>query len=429
MKNLAPSIRSRQAAVLTELLNTLVPRVLDDGHAADRLLARFYKQRRELGSRDRRFLSEAFFSFFRWYGWLRRLNLSLLEAAAVGWLLDQPELHPALQNAAPPGWKPLGGKSLDEKISALADIFQGLENADATPSSRFQPLEKSDLIFPAFGKSADLPAGCENRFYETLQQRPPAWLRLRAAEFKTRLTDADIPFTEHPHMAGAVSMEGGTSLGPLGHGGQVEVQDIASQAVALAAAPAPGADWWDACAGGGGKALHLADLIGPNGSVLATDVRERALRECKKRARTDGISNIRIQRHDLANDAAFAKQFDGVLVDAPCSGWGTWSRNPDARWRSDPRDPAQKRNLQLRLLAAALPCIKPGGTLLYAVCTFTREETVNVIEHFTAEHPDFVLEPFNNPLTGEPTNGVLQLWPWDGPGDGMFIARLRKKTV
>jgi 16S rRNA (cytosine967-C5)-methyltransferase len=155
-------------------------------------------------------------------------------------------------------------------------------------------------------------------------------------------------------------------------------------------------------------------------------VRAEALHECKKRAHAGGISTIRLQLHDLAKDKPFTKEFDGVLVDAPCSGWGTWSRNPDARWRTDPRDPAQKRNLQVKMLNNAAQCVKSGGTLVYAVCTFTREETIGTLERFLAEHPAFKPDPFAHPLTGAPTDGTLQIWPWEGPGDGMFIVCLRK---
>ncbi len=240
------------------------------------------------------------------------------------------------------------------------------------------------------------------------------------------LKETGVEFVEDERIQGTVSVEGGTGLTHLGHAGKYEVQDIASQAVALIAAPETGADWWDACAGAGGKALQLADLIGRSGKVFATDVREEALKECKKRSRADGISNVRIQLHNLAEDAPFTKEFDGVLVDAPCSGWGTWSRSPDARWRSDPRDPAQKRNLQLRMLKNATACVKSGGLLVFAVCTFTKEETVEVTKRFLADHSTFSLEPFEHPLTGEATDGALQIWPWDGPGDGMYIARFRK---
>jgi 16S rRNA (cytosine967-C5)-methyltransferase len=365
-----------------------------------------------------RFLSELFFSSFRWLGWTRPLNLKPLEAAALSWLLDQTDLHLALQSAAQTGWTPLGGKTLDEKRAALAAWFP-----------EFQGLEKSGLVFPMFGNSVDFPAGGEDLFYETLQQRPPTWLRLRDEGFKQVLAEASIPYKEHAVVPAIVSIEGGTSLGPLGRNGQFEVQDVASQAVALAAAPEIGSDWWDACAGAGGKTVQLADLIGPDGKVFATDLRAEALHECKKRARAGGISTVRTQLHDVAKDKPFTKEWDGVLVDAPCSGWGTWSRNPDARWRSDPRDPAQKRNLQVKMLNNAAQCVKNGGVLVYAVCTFTREETVGVLERFLAGRPDFALEPFAHPLTGEPTDGALQIWPWEGPGDGMFMARLRRTVA
>ena len=415
MKNLNEKIINQQTRLAVEILETLTPHVLEHRHPADRVLLRFFKNRHELGSRDRRFLSECFFSYFRWLGWTKALQLPPIEAAALSWLLDRTDLHIALQSAAKPGWEPLGGKTLEEKRTALVGWFPG-----------FQSLDRADLVPPNLGKSVGLPAGDEDLFYETLQQRPPTWLRLRNDEFKQILTEAGIAFAEHPKLSGAISVEAGTSLGKLGHGGQYEVQDIASQAVARIAAPASGSDWWDACAGAGGKTVQLADLIGRDGKVLATDLRTEALHECKKRAHAGGISNVRMQLHDLAKDKPFTKEFDGVLVDAPCSGWGTWSRNPDARWRSDLRDPAQKRNLQVRMLHNAAQCVKSGGVLVYAVCTFTREETVEVIERFLPEHPGFVLDRFAHPLTGEPVNGAVQIWPWEGPGDGMFIARLRK---
>jgi len=416
MKILSGKILNRQRQLLMQMLEKLTPYVIGKGHPADRVLARFFKDHRELGSRDRRFLSACFFSWFRWLGWTKRLGLSPVDAITLSVHLDQTEIHPALATDKQ-GWEPLGGKTLDEKLAAVKILFEG-----------FQRLEKADLLFPEFGKNVALPGGKESEFYETLQQRPPTWIRLRSDDFKKTLSGAEIPFEEHPYIPGAVSIPAGRSLGTLGHGGQFEVQDIASQAVGVVAAPEAGSDWWDACAGAGGKTLQLADTIGRDGKVLATDIRPEALQNCKKRARTDGVRNIRMQPHNLVDDEPFAKEFDGVLVDAPCSGWGTWSRNPDARWRTDPRDASQKRNLQLRMLHKAAACVKSGGQLIYAVCTFTREETAEVLDGFLKEHSAFALEPFTHPLTGEPTSGSIQIWPWDGPGDAMFIARLRKNV-
>jgi 16S rRNA (cytosine967-C5)-methyltransferase len=162
--------------------------------------------------------------------------------------------------------------------------------------------------------------------------------------------------------------------------------------------------------------------------VLATDIRVPALKELKKRARKYGIRGIRTQPHNVVLDEPFSKTFDGVLIDAPCSGWGTWPRNPDARWRSSKRDVVQCANRQLKILNNATWCVKPGGVLVYAVCTIARPETEEVIMNFLDANPTFKLDPFAHPLTGEATHGQIQIWPWDGPGDGMFIARFIRDT-
>jgi 16S rRNA (cytosine967-C5)-methyltransferase len=388
--------------------------VIEKGHPADRVLARYFKDHREFGSRDRRFLSECFFSYFRWLGWTRILELNLFDSVMLSVHLDQTDIHPAL-DASRKEWLPLGGKSLDEKMTAVQGWFP-----DAPE------LTKSDLVFPEFEESMDWPEGGKELFYETLQQRPPTWIRLRNDLFKKVLSEANVAYTMHPVMPRAASIAAGRPLAALGCTGQYEVQDIASQAVVEVAAPQEAGDWWDACAGAGGKSLHLADKTGRDGKVFATDVREEALANCKKRSRTNGVKNIRLQLHDLAEEVPFTKEFDGVLVDAPCSGWGTWSRNPDARWRTDPRDPVQKRNLQKRMLHNAAACVKPDGVLVFAVCSITREETTEVLAHFLKEHTQFQLDAFAHPLTGAPTEGSVQIWPWEGPGDGMFIARLRR---
>ena len=237
-----------------------------------------------------------------------------------------------------------------------------------------------------------------------------------------------MPCSIHAAHPTALSLTGGVSLAKAlpGQAGQFVVQDIASQCVGHVCNPQKGADWWDCCAGAGGKALHLMDLMELEGKVLATDIRSSVLKELKKRARKYGIRNIRTQTHNAVYDEPFKKAFDGILVDAPCSGWGTWARNPDARWRTSKRDVTQCANRQIKILNNAAWCAKPGGVLVYAVCTFTRPETEEVVMHFLEHNHEFSLDPFPNPLTGKTTAGTLQVWPWDGPGDAMFIARFRR---
>ncbi|WP_372808300.1 RsmB/NOP family class I SAM-dependent RNA methyltransferase [Pontiella sp.] len=412
----------RHAEMLAELLPDLTRLVLEEGRPVDALLNAHLRSHREMGSRDRRFMSQAVFSFFRWYGWtVAKLNLEPSAAALVGTALDLEKLPQSFRYieqrcALPFPVDPMGAKSVAEKRDALNACF-GEAN-----------LEIADLVLPDFGSVVD-PTMAERCIVE-FQQRPPTWIRSRT-EVDTlvqALADGKVPAAAHAVAPAAVSVEGGASLGNAlaAHANQFVVQDIASQCVGLVAAPQKGGDWWDCCAGAGGKALHLMDLMEQDGKVLASDVRTPVLKELKKRARKYGIKNIRTQPFNAATDEPFTKTFDGVVADAPCSGWGTWSRNPDARWRSSRRDVIQCATRQLKILNNVKWCVKPGGVLIYAVCTVTRPETEEIVMNFLDQQPDFRLDPFTNPLTGEPTNGQLQIWPWNAGGDGMFIARFKK---
>lgn len=417
----------RHAELVEEILPDLSQLVTEEGRPADTMLNSFLRTHRELGSRDRRFLSQAVFSYFRWYGWtVSRLKLNVKEACLLGAALDCPVLPQSFQYletrcSLPFKVEALGDLSVEEKRTTLNDRFKETED--------FQPLEISDLVFPDFGSVVD-PEQAE-KLISAFQQRPPVWIRSRSESEKLvqLMAEKGISGGLHKQAPSAIAVDAGISLQHAlpTQAAQYVVQDLASQCVALMAAPQKGGDWWDCCAGAGGKALHLMDLM-QEGKVLATDVRIPPLKELKKRARKYGIRNIRTQPFNAANDEPFTKTFDGVMVDAPCSGWGTWNRNPDARWRASRRDVMQCASRQLKILNNVKWCVKPGGVLIYAVCTFTRPETEEVVMNFLDQHPEFKLEPFTDPITGNQTDGQLQIWPWDGPGDGMFMARLRRES-
>lgn len=421
--SLPEKVVRRHAIMLDELLPEITRLVIAEGRPADTLLNQHLRMHKELGSRDRRFLSQAVFCYFRWYGWtVNQLHLPPAEACLVGTALETTAFDDSFQYLAtrcklPCSIEPMGGKTLEEKRAILNEGFMDAPG--------FRPLELADLVFPDFGNALD-PAMVDRCIAE-FQQRPPTWLRLRGdpAPVIQALAEHQVACAMHDRVATAVSLDGGTSLPHLlaPHAAQFVVQDIASQCVGLVCAPQKGGDWWDCCAGAGGKALHLMDLMQQDGSVLATDVRAPALKELKKRARRYGIRGIRTQPYNAVHDEPFRKTFDGVLVDAPCSGWGTWSRNPDARWRNSIRDVVQCATRQVKILNNAAWCVKPGGTLVYAVCTFTRPETEEVVMNFLDQNPAFQPEPFVNPLTGATTAGTLQIWPDTAHGDAMFIAR------
>jgi 16S rRNA (cytosine967-C5)-methyltransferase len=213
--------------------------------------------------------------------------------------------------------------------------------------------------------------------------------------------------------------------------GEFELQDIGSQAVGVLCSPKPGDVWWDACAGEGGKTLHLADLMQGRGQVFASDKAEWRLAKLKQRAARASIQNYQSTPWDGGEQLPFSVKFDGTLVDAPCSGVGTWQRNPHARWTTTANDVQELAQLQLQLMTNAARALKPGGRLIFAVCTLTRAETTGVVEAFQKSHPQF--EPVALPvlreeaakqgIKGQPTQFI---WPQEFQGNGMFVAQWRR---
>lgn len=205
------------------------------------------------------------------------------------------------------------------------------------------------------------------------------------------------------------------------HHGLFEIQDLSSQLVGHACAPVPGETWWDACAGEGGKTLHLADLMRGKGVVWASDRSARRLAHLRKRAARAEAYNTRTVEWSGGPVLPTKTKFDGILLDAPCSGVGTWQRHPHHRWTTTPTNVAELAELQRQLLEHAAPALKPGGRLIYAVCTLTRTETTDVAAAFTAAHPELAL------LSILDRGPQITLWPQAWHANGMFLAAWRKK--
>ncbi len=216
--------------------------------------------------------------------------------------------------------------------------------------------------------------------------------------------------------------------------GEFEIQDLASQLVGLACAPSPGETWWDACAGEGGKTLHLADLMANKGLIWATDRHPKRLETLKRRAGRAKLFNYRTALWDGPGLTATGSpnlptktKFDGILVDAPCSGVGTWQRNPHARWATSPDDVRELAVTQRALLDAVAGSLKPGGRLIYSVCTLTRSETTAIADAFAAAHPELEPLPLAIAATGATDTSRVTLWPQDINANGMFIAAWKLK--
>lgn len=334
----------------------------------------------------RRAVSRAVFVYFRWWRWLEPKD------------------------------------SLQKQLTAALKLQARF---DQNPAS-IKPEALAARAVPDWLKDEmDVPADLLRQF----QRDPALWIRTRLgseASVASRLGDclaAHLPAYRFKLSAYRYCGLKDLYRTPEFQGGEFEIQDLASQLVGHACAPQPGETWWDACAGEGGKTLHLSDLMQGKGLIWASDRSERRLAKLRERAARAKVFNYRAAVWDGGAKLPTKTKFDGILVDAPCSGVGTWQRNPHARWTTTPKDVRELAAVQAQLLNHAAGALKPGGRLVYAVCTLTRAETTAVADAFTAAHPDLA------PISPDPksqTPAPLFLRPHELDANGMFIAAWKK---
>jgi 16S rRNA (cytosine967-C5)-methyltransferase len=214
--------------------------------------------------------------------------------------------------------------------------------------------------------------------------------------------------------------------------GLFQVQGEASQLIGYLLGPKPGERILDACAAPGGKTTHLAELMEDRGEIVATDVSARGLEKLKQNVQRLGLRSIRSYRVDVLGglDGPLARPYDRVLVDAPCSALGTLRSHPEAKWHRSEADVERLSGYQKRILERLSGYLKPGGTLIYATCTLTREENEDVVENFLDQHSDFALEDAAPHLPGEARGLIKEKFfmalPHKHETEGFFAARMRK---
>jgi 16S rRNA (cytosine967-C5)-methyltransferase len=210
--------------------------------------------------------------------------------------------------------------------------------------------------------------------------------------------------------------------------GQFEVQDEGSQLIALACAPGPDDAIVDLCAGAGGKALALA-AAAPGADIIACDTNRARLSKLGPRAARAG-ARIETRLLDGGREAEQLADLEGqadvVLVDAPCSGSGTWRRNPEGRWRLTPDKLDKVVALQAHLLDLAVPLVKPGGTLVYAVCSILEREGAGQVAAFLGRHSSWVAQDVLDEGFGRVDGAGRLLTPGHDWTDGFFVARLAR---
>ncbi|GIV53809.1 MAG: SAM-dependent methyltransferase [Candidatus Kapaibacterium sp.] len=439
---------------------------------ADALVSHYTRSRKYLGAKERRALSEIVFTTLRTKNTAEHITVSLLEqshvplpapalaaligaTAAVGpqWadfdpnaLLDAAAnsptsltdafahlYHARTQAALPDNWPEHLLRLLADLDAADERSTSNLALASCLPPWIVEPLQQQGRTTAAIkelGRALLRPAPV------TLRIAPPMVGRQAVLESLEREGIAAHPTLYSPD---GVVLERRVQLleHPLYRNGILEVQDEGSQLISFALNPEPEWRILDACAGAGGKTLHIARLQNDRGSIVASDVDPARLQNLRRRLRRHRFRSIQVEmlpRLSPAEQRTLIARFDAVLLDVPCSGTGTLRRAPEIKWRLGPRQLERIIAKQERILHTYAPYVRPGGVLLYATCSILPGENECIIERFLDHHPDFVpdrLAPsfarWGIGLVVESTQWQLQLLPNVHGTDGFFIARLRRR--
>ena len=384
-----------QAAI--EIIDEVIASTRDDGPPADVIVTRYFKVRRYAGSKDRRAVRELVFRAIRRSserpesGRSAILGLASEEAALLA-LFGEPRGPEAL---------------IDAEEGALAGVVPGWLMGEL---SSLVPVDE----FPALLDRAplDLRVNVARTTREAMLAEFEGAVATPLSPWGIRLPP-DSKVDDHPAFAD----------------GLVEVQDEGSQLIALACRPSEKGDMVDLCAGAGGKALALAAASGNEARIIACDTNRARLSKLSPRAERAGAS-IAVRLLDGGREQAQLADLEGqadvVLVDAPCSGSGTWRRNPEGRWRLNAERLGRLTELQAHLLDIAAPLVKPGGRLVYAVCSILSREGAGQMQAFLSRHSSWIAE--EAPIdAGRPDGAGRLLTPGHDSTDGFFVASLVRK--
>ena len=407
---------------------------------ADALANAFFRERRYIGGGDRRAISARVWRILRHWRrlewWIARAGVAftprMLVLAMMALEPDGKENPQALFTGE--RYAPL---SLTGPEQALYNQLRGqsITHADMPRAVR---LEVPDWLLPRL----------ERTFGDALEAELTAMEGEATLDLRVNLLKGD-----RDRARAALEAEGihatDTTLSPWGlrvagrqpitsstafREGLVEIQDEGSQLVVAAVGARPGMRVLDYCAGAAGKTLGMAMTMENRGHIVACDVSEPRLEGAVRRLRRAGVHNA--ERHLLVTGDRWARRragsFDRVLVDAPCTGTGTWRRNPDARLRLREQDLLELTAKQADIMDRAATLVRPGGRMVYATCSVLREENADQIAAFLARNPDFSLvapDSVHDDLPpGLSTDGQVSLTPRQHHTDGFFAAIMQRKS-
>lgn len=379
-----------------------IAHIFNDGAQADKVLEKLFKENKKWGKRDRGFVAETVYECVRWRG-LYEYILDHIHDTKTN-ILD---VHLLWMEQPLPDWS----KSELTKNDILHILKNAPEHITQSYPEWLYTLAAKEIgndTWKLCAQALNVPAQVVLRANTLKKPRTDVTQLLEREGFETEnVKDLDDAFT--------LKKRGNVFRTEAFQNGFFEVQDANSQKVALLVNPQPGERVIDACAGAGGKSLHLAALMKNKGKLISLDIYASKLDELQRRARRAGVSIIETRPIESTkvikrlHDSA-----DAVLLDVPCSGLGVLKRNPDSKWKLSPEKISELQKTQAEILNSYSKMVKPGGRLIYSTCSVLPSENQNQIALFLKENSSWQKQ-------NEST-----LWPHETGFDGFYMCELKR---
>lgn len=387
---------------LVDAIALTVQDIFKGNRYADKAIERVFKQNPQWGSRDRRFVAEGVYEIVRNY----RLYAQLAESETNYWFITAVWL--VVRGTEIPEWQEFKHVRTEQIKAARELLRDNFKVNESIP----------DWLYERISEEIGEPATVK----EILAMNVPAQVYLRVNTLKatlkackSELEKDGVMTTEIPGVANGLQLQKRENIfsNRLFKDGWFEIQDAGSQQIASFLDPRSSDTVIDACAGAGGKTLHLAALMNNKGRIISMDVESYKLDELKKRARRANAHNIETKTIDPKTIETLHNRADKLLLDVPCSGLGVLKRNPDAKWKLTKDKIEKTRLLQQEILQDYSPLVKAGGTIVYSTCSILPSENQNIVQSFLENNKNYQLKEEKHLL---PSEGF----------DGFYMARIER---